>query len=219
MRIHLTTTPNTSPVGFNYQQKLVGTIHKWLGQNTIHDEISLYSFSWLNGGKLINNSLSFPEGASMFISFHDSDIAKTIARSIIRDPDMFCGMKVTSITIQEGPTNLNREVFACASPIFIKRKIADGTEKHFTFNDPEAATLLKETLLSKMKKAGMEDHTFEICFDTSYPKKKLKLVRYRNIGNKANICPIIIKGKPEAKLFAWNVGVGNNTGIGFGAIY
>jgi CRISPR/Cas system endoribonuclease Cas6 (RAMP superfamily) len=33
-----------------------------------------------------------------------------------------------------------------------------------------------------------------------------------------NWCPIIIKGKPETKLFAWNVGLGNSTGIGFGAI-
>ena len=44
MRIHLKTTANTQPVPFNYQQKLVGTIHKWIGPNSIHDKISLYSF-------------------------------------------------------------------------------------------------------------------------------------------------------------------------------
>jgi CRISPR/Cas system endoribonuclease Cas6 (RAMP superfamily) len=30
---------------------------------------------------------------------------------------------------------------------------------------------------------------------------------------------VIIEGKPETKLFAWDVGIGNSTGIGFGAIY
>ena len=52
MRIHLKTTPNTKPVPFDYQQKLVGTIHKWIGDNSIHDKISLYSFSWINGGRM-----------------------------------------------------------------------------------------------------------------------------------------------------------------------
>lgn len=39
MRIHISTTKNTSLVPFNYQQKLVGTIHKWIGENSIHDKI------------------------------------------------------------------------------------------------------------------------------------------------------------------------------------
>lgn len=51
MRIHISTTKNTSLVPFDYQQKLVGTIHKWIGDNSVHDRISLYSFSWLKGGK------------------------------------------------------------------------------------------------------------------------------------------------------------------------
>ena len=37
MRIHLKTSANTTPVPFDYQQKLVGTIHKWIGNNSIHD--------------------------------------------------------------------------------------------------------------------------------------------------------------------------------------
>ena len=71
-----------------------------------------------------------------------------------------------------------------------------------------------------MKEAGLEeDEKLDISFDLSYSKKKLKLVRYHGIGNKASLCPVVIKGKPETKQFIWNVGVGNCTGIGFGAIY
>lgn len=219
MRLHLKTTPNKSPVPFNYQQKLVGTIHKWLGNNTIHGAISLYSFSWLKGGRKEGDALRFANGASMFISFFDDNYIRKIARSILDDPEMFCGLVVTSITIEDSPMIDDRELFFCASPIFIKRNHTDGTINHYNFTDPQANQFLKETLLSKMKIAGLEDGTLDIRFDTSYSKKKLKLVRYHGIGNKASICPIIIKGKPATKLFAWNVGVGNSTGIGFGAIY
>lgn len=79
---------------------------------------------------------------------------------------------------------------------------------------------MKETLVNKMHVAGLEeDDTLDIRFDTSYHKKKLKLVRYNAIGNKASLCPVVIHGKPETKHFAWEVGIGNCTGIGFGAIY
>lgn len=219
MRIHLKTTANTSPVPFNYQQKLVGTIHKWIGNNSIHDNISLYSFSWLNGGRKADNALDFSNGASMFISFHDETIIKQIIKSILDEPEMFCGLTVTGITINANPAVEDRELFYCAGPIFIKRKLEEGAVRQYNFNDKEAGSLLKETLLSKMKEVGLEDDTLEIEFDTSYRKKRLKLVRYHNIGNKASICPVIIKAKPETKLFAWNVGIGNCTGIGFGAIY
>lgn len=220
MRIHLKTSANSIPVSFEYQQKLVGTIHKWIGENPIHDTMSLYSFSWLNGGRKVNDSLLFPQGASMFISFYDENIIKRIIKTILDTPEMFCGMSVTDVTIEDEPKLAERELFYCASPIFIKRKLEDGNIKQFNFNDAQANSYLKETLQSKMRKAGLEeDDTLDIEFDLSYSKKKLKLMRYHGIGNKASYCPVIIKAKTETKLFAWNVGIGNCTGIGFGAIY
>ena len=219
MRIHLKTTANTNPVPFDYQQKLVGTIHKWIGNNTIHDKISLYSFSWLNGGRMINNALQFSNGASMFISFYDDNVIKRIVRTILNAPEMFCGLAVTDITFDDESQLSERELFMCASPIFIKRKLENGSIKQYTYSDEQANLYLKETLLSKMKEAGIEDDSLDIRFDLSYKNKKTKLVRYHGIGNKANFCPVIIKAKPETKLFAWNVGIGNCIGIGFGAIY
>ena len=220
MRIHLKTSANTTPVPFDYQQKLVGTIHKWIGNNSKHDKISLYSFSWLSGGRRVDNALQFSQGATMFISFYDESIIKVIIRTILEDPEMFCGMFVTDITIGAEPQFSERYLYYCDSPIFIKRKLDDGSVKQYNFNHAQANQYLKETLLSKMKEAGLEeDETLDICFDLSYSKKKLKLVRYHGIGNKASLCPVVIKGKPETKQFIWNVGVGNCTGIGFGAIY
>lgn len=155
----------------------------------------------------------------MFISFHDERIVKQIIKTILEEPEMFCGLTVSDITIDNDPQLSDIESFYCASPIFIKRKLADGSIKQFNYDDADANQYLKETLLSKMREAGLEDNSLDIRFDTSFSKKKLKLVRYHGIGNKASLCPVIIKAKPETKLFAWNVGIGNCTGIGFGAIY
>ena len=220
MRIHISTTKNTSLVPFDYQQKLVGTIYKWIGPNSIHDRISLYSFSWLKGGEMKANALSFPNGATMFLSFYDDDTMKQVVRTILDDPQMFCGMSVVNITIDDVPLLEDRETFYCASPIFIKRKMEDGSIKQFTYNDEQAGMLLKETLAAKMREAGLpEDDTLDVRFDMSYERKKFKFICYRGVGNKASLCPVVIKAKPETKLFAWHVGIGNCTGIGFGAIY
>lgn len=221
MRIHLKTTPSIEIVPFDYQQKLAGTLNKWLGQNDLHNKISLYSYSWLMNGKVLKNKgLRFPQGASWFISFYDDTHLKTIINTILESPEVFSGMRVIDVTIQENPDLTNREVFKLGSPILIKRYDAEGKEKHYTFEDSESSALLKETLVHKMQEAGLEpDNTFDICFDQSYEKKKTKKVNIHTIGNKANVCPIIIKGKPETKLFAWLCGCGNSTGCGFGSIY
>ena len=133
---------------------------------------------------------------------------------------MFCGMEVADISLTEAPNFTERDLYYCGSPILIKRRTENGSYRQFNYMDAESGLYMKETLLSKMREAGMqEDDTLDIRFDTSYKGKKLKLVHYHDIGNKASLCPVIIHGKPETKQFAWEVGIGNSTGIGFGAIY
>jgi CRISPR-associated endoribonuclease Cas6 len=224
MRIHITTTKNASTVPFNYQQKLVGILNKWLGKsNGEHGFMSLYSFSWLYYGRMIEGGLDFPNGAKWFISFYDESKIKTIVKTILDDPAMFSDMFVSDITIEETPDLSNKELFNLASPIFIKRFIKEGNKDkymQYTFDNSQANELMKETLIHKMRIANLDDdNSLDIKFDLSYAGKKTKLITYKNIRDKANFCPVIIKGKPETKAFAWNVGIGNSTGVGFGAIY
>jgi CRISPR-associated endoribonuclease Cas6 len=77
---------------------------------------------------------------------------------------------------------------------------------------------MKETLQTKLEKAGIESEDFEIKFNPLIGKATTKLVRYKSIENRASWCPITINGSNKLKQFAWNVGIGNSTGIGFGAI-
>ena len=219
MRIHLKTVPNEEPITFNYQPRLVGCLHKWLGKNEIHGSMSLHSFSWLKGSKCMEDALWFPEGAAFFISFQDASRIRKIVKSILADPGMFGGMSVTDVSIEEDPDLSARRLFQVASPVFIRRSDG-GNDIHYTYENESCGMLLTETLKHKMRLAGLaEDETLDIRFDTSYPKKKVKLVTYNGIKNKVSLCPLLIDGRPETKQFAWNVGIGNSTGIGLGAIY
>lgn len=221
MRIHLKISSTGAVVPFNHQQKLTGAIHKWIGkENTQHGNISLYSFSTLTNGKksVRGGGLVFELGTSFFISAYDNKLIKNIVSAIQKDPTLFNGLSVQEIIIQENPDLTDKDYFIAASPVFVKRKVENDRIKHFTYDDEETATFLAETLLSKMAQVGLVDETLEISFDQNYRKAKCKVLNYNGVKNKANICPLIIKAKPQTKVFAWNVGIGNSTGIGLGAI-
>jgi len=217
MRIHLKIKAENQLIPFDHQPLLVGTIHKWLSWNMEHGDISLYSFSRLEGGKAEKNGIRFNQNTQFFISSYDVDLIKKLIAGIQLDPLMFYGLTVEELVIEEDPDLTDRERFFIGSPILIKRR-TDKIIEHVSFNDPRASEFLKETLQTKMEKAGLVDDSLEICFDRSYPQAGMKLVTYKGIKNKANWCSVIIKGNPQTKLFAWNVGLGNSTGIGFGAI-
>ena len=217
MRLHIKIKTYHQIVPFNHQHLLTGILHKWLGWNQEHGDLSLYSFSRLEGGHKAKDGLLFENGSSFFFSAWDENMAKRLIKGIQNDPTMFNGMQVSEVIIQPTPDLTEKELFYPASPIFIKRYKEQNTE-HITYNDPRASQCLKETLENKMQKAGLADETLDVHFDLSYHRAGTKLVTYKNIKNRANWCPVIIHGKPETKAFAWDVGLGNSTGVGFGAV-
>lgn len=220
MRLHITFSSDGSIVPYNHLKKLTGTLHKWIGiSNEEHGEVSLYSFSWLQGAEKSTkgDGLVFRNQGSFFISAYENNFIQQVVTNIQSDPSMFCGLRVTELVIQTDPEFAQKDRFEVASPVFVRHK-TDGAMAHLAFDQPETAQLLRETLLTKMAKAGLHDDSLEIRFDTSYRKAFTKLVHYGDIKNKANYCPVIIKGLPATKAFAWNVGLGHSTGIGFGAV-
>jgi len=69
-----------------------------------------------------------------------------------------------------------------------------------------------------MKKAGLKSEGVSVRFDKNYDRPIRKKITYKGIGNKGSICPVVVEGNKEAVAFAWDVGIGNSTGIGFGAL-
>ncbi|MDD4227549.1 MAG: CRISPR-associated endoribonuclease Cas6 [Mariniphaga sp.] len=217
MRIYIKIQTTSKTIPFDHQPLLTGTIHKWLGWNNEHAKMSLYSFSQLSGGKVKTEGLKFERGTSFFFSSYDETLIKKMVSGIQSEPEMFYGLIVSEIIIQEDPDLTARNLFRVASPIFIKRRVGEKID-HILFNDSRANTCLKETLTNKMNKAGIVDESLDIRFDSSYYRAGTKKITYNGVQNRANWCPVIIEGKPKTKLFAWNVGLGNSTGVGFGAI-
>lgn len=217
MRIHIRFSPTDEVIPFNYQPMLTGALHNWIGQNNIHDDISLYSFSWLKGGKPVKEGIHFKQGGRFFISSFSNDLLKKIIQGIQSDPAIGYDISVVEVIVQEDPDFEKENTFFCASPILVKRMVNDK-EIHFTYEQEESDQFLMETFKTKLIKAGISDEGANVQFDRSYHSPKTKVIYYKDIGNRANICPVKIKGSKEQLRFAWNVGVGNSTGIGFGAL-
>lgn len=218
MRIYLKISQNKDIVPFDHQINLVGAVHKWLGRNDVHDRLSFYSFSWLRGGRgLGKTGLMFPDGAEWFISAYDTDLIKRIVNGILDDSQVAFGMKVMEVTLRETPVYESGHRFFLGSPILVKRN-QEERQKHFTFDEKEADTHLTETFQFKLSKAGLPVTGAAIRFDRAHHAAKTKLSTYRGIQNKVNYCPVILEGSPEQIGFAWDVGVGNSTGIGFGSL-
>ena len=221
MRIYLHLTPNTEIVPFNYQQSLVGAFHKWLGENQYHDDISLYSLSWLKGGQMRRDrkGYEFRNGADFFVSAPKQDLLQDLIKGVFgKGPHIRWGMKVQQATMAVTPEFGNTQRFFTESPIFIKRNRVDEKGHQFFFpSDGESNGFMTETLQRKLSLAGLSTDV-SVAFDPNYRNPKIKMIQFNGIDLKATFCPVIVEGDEQAVRFAWDVGVGNSTGIGFGAL-
>jgi CRISPR-associated endoribonuclease Cas6 len=221
VRLHFYLSPNERPVPFDYQHYLTGAFHKWIGANDLHDALSLYSLSWLYEGRARGQAIEFPRGAHWFISLHDESLVEAIVNNALADPEVCCGMRVVRIEQQATPRFGSRHTFKVGSPVLAKSKEIDGKIKHYIYSDPEADAALTATLRHKLDRAGLgaPHNQATVSFDKTYRNPKTKLVTIKDIHNRATVCPVTVEGTPEAVAFAWNVGVGNGTGSGFGALW
>ena len=161
MRLYFDLSPNTQPVPFDYPHFLTGAFNKWLGANDLHDEISLYSLGWLQGGKANRGALQFSQGARWFISAPDSDsgnqLLERLANAALQNPAVCCGMEVQQIRAENTPDFGPRRIFRADSPILVKDKDEDGQIPHLIWSDPRADELLTKTLRHKLDDAGLND--------------------------------------------------------------
>lgn len=223
MRLHLYLQPSgAAPVPFHHLPALVSAFHGWLGHhNAVHDGLSLYSFSWLQGGRAARDGLRFAEGARWFISAPDDALIHQLVGGIIRQPELDCGLRVVDAQLCPTPDFLpGAQRFTTASPVLVKHQPPElrGPADHLPFDDPRTFELLTRTLHRKLEQAGLPTTGASVSFDRSYPQARTKLVHYKETGLKANACPVIVTGSSEQIGFAWNVGVGHSTGIGMGSL-
>lgn len=209
-------------VPFDHQPALTGVVNKWLGRNNEwHGKSALYSFSLLGGGKAIKewHGLTYPRGATLSISAYAPTLIRLIVEGIRREPEMFYGLVAREVNIIEDPDLSDREIFYPASPILLKERVeGSGRTRHVVYTEEDASSLLTAKFLAKLRSVGLEDPTACLTFAPEEGDHQTMLITYRTIKNRLSWCPVRIEGSPETKLLAWNSGLGNSTGIGFGAI-
>lgn len=203
MRLNLSLTANDKTIPFDYQHKLTGRLHKWLGENDIHDDLSLYSFSWLWNSEKRDDGFSFPNGARWAISCWNPAMAKFLMDGIMKDTEILNGMKVNEVTLQQIPEFGNDYTFTTSSPILIRMKREDGSVEHLDYRDERFDERIKQVLNRKAQKAKLELSEFDIMTDKKYKGNKTKMVKIKDIGNKANFVRVRIKGDENAIKFAW----------------
>jgi CRISPR-associated endoribonuclease Cas6 len=218
MRLYIKLSRNTEIIPFNYQHLLTGVIHKWMGHNNKeHGARSLYSFSWLQNTRSAKNGLHLNRESYFFISAYDTSLIKKVIKGILESPETFCGSKAIDVQIKDVPSFSNEERFFLNSPILIRQRDGEKT-KHITYQDKAFEKLLTENMKVKLQSVNLPAEKISIELDRSYAFPQTKLIDYKGIKNKTTLAPVIIKGSPEQIAFAWQVGLGNSTGIGFGAL-
>ena len=207
---------------FDHLPVLKSAFHRWAGHNEVlHDGLSLYSLSWLRGGRAGRGSIHFRDGAHWAISAHDPTLIHEIISGVVRDPDLGLGLRVREARIQTLPDfQPGEQGFRVLSPVFIKWDTEIGKPAdHLTYLDGDRANqVLTDTLRRKLRQAGLDDTGAAVRFDRAYPGAKTKLFQYKAVQCRASQCPVIVTGTAEQIKFAWCVGVGHSTGLGCGAL-
>lgn len=229
MRIVVNFTKNTEPVQFNYLSNLNGYLHKVLGKgNEYHDKLSIYSTSFLHGGKRDEktNTLNFSNGASWYVSSPDMKFIKEFIENLYKNIDFSFGMKLESAHKIDPNIKKIRNYFylKSKSPILLKERNGETNKtKYYTYNDNflHTSDIMKKIIIKKAEDAKfvLNKSDFEIYFDHQYSNKKIKNINIKSINNTCSVCPIIIKTEDENVIkFITDVGVGHSTGSGFGCI-
>lgn len=221
MRLHLyLTAPPAIP--FDYLSTLKSAFHRWAGHDhVLHDGLTLYSYSWLHGGRAGRGGIRFAEGASWFISAPDETLIHELVSGVVRAPALDLGLTVRDVRMQRAPEfAAGEQPFRVASPVFIKHEVEKGKPAdHLLPGHPLADELLTATLRHKLRQAGLNDAEAAVRFDPAYiASAKSKLFQYKQVQCRGSICPVLVSGSAEQIQFAWEVGVGHSTGIGCGAL-
>lgn len=223
-RIHL--SPNDEGIPFNYNHQLCGIFHSWLGDNELHDLLSLYSIGGLfhPNSQAKNGSLHFPRGAWWDIGIYHTEIAEKLIGGVLIKSFHFYGMNLRSVERLEEPipeTTNKQKRYLASTPVFVRKEEADGNRKFLYFNDPESTISLTKTFKRKVSEAGLMDYWIDnthVRFDQDYPRAKTKMITFKGYKARANQCPVYVNAEPKLQTFLWEVGAGDLTGMGFGSL-
>lgn len=217
MRIILKFKETVVPFSEPTQNYVNGMIHTILGKdNPYHDNFSNYSVSFLRGGKLTSEGLIYPDGGKLYISSPDETFIETILINIIHNRSLkLRDMPLISYEVCDIRVNNKYDVIETLSPILLKTK-----GKRITFKDNEFITILEQQCISKLTKNGLT-HTDLKGFTIKpfhFENAKVQLPKIKNVVNPSSHVMLVVEGTAKARKMIYEMGLGNSTGCGFGAV-
>lgn len=199
MRLRLRLTGTSQVVPYDYHHTLTGSLHKWLGPNSVHDNLSLYGHSFLSDAYAKPDGLRFPHGASWTVGFHDDGLAQHMLAGIMLDPRVSFGMRVYDVQEEAIPSLGIVQRFFVNGLVIVRqqrsaddalswsdkeslrrgRKINANQASHLIWSDPKADEALTRVLQWKLRQAGFEGEHLNarMAFDRSYERARTRLVR------------------------------------------
>lgn len=217
MRAYLKISAKNKIIAYDHRDQLIAIIRAWLGIKDDQEKLPFYSFSRFENIRNTPEGISFFNETAFFFSSPNTELVKNIHNGVKQNPSLFNGLRVIDIELVEDPDLSKREVFYAASPLIINPRIENKNE-YILYNHIEADTIIKEITQNKLAAADIIDETFHIEFDKNYVNAGAKKITYNEKVMRASWCQIILKGLPETKRFIWNIGLGDHTELGFGAI-
>lgn len=124
------------------------------------------------------------------------------------------GMKPdgVDITCDFNPNNYCDDIITI-SPILIRSK----DDRKITFEDPEWIERVKRNCIGKLKHQGINDDTFDIELIKTEQSKR-KCVWVGDVFNPCSSVRLKVTGRKKTRTILYNLGIGNSTGSGFGAV-
>lgn len=220
MRIALTLAcPELLP--FDHLPLLKSAFHRWTGHNPeLHDKDSLYSYSWLCGGRMVNGQLFYKKKITGWtISTVAEGVGHQLLAGIVGHPSLEGhGLSVQEVQLVPAPVfTAGEHRFELASPILVYTT-SDRGKYQLRYTDPATEDLLTGLFQRKLRRAGLSATGVRVRFEENAPGAGTQLVRYKGIVNLVNNCPVLVTGSAEQLALAWCAGIGHSTGIGFGAL-
>ena len=218
MRLRINLTHPTQDVPVNNQHQMNGFIYTILGNdNPYHDSVSDYSISSLQGGKLKEDklTLSFEESNPYFyVASQNSTFIGDFILGTKRENISVFGMRIDNIDITHDfrPHDYCDDIITI-SPILIRGK----DNRKIQFDSPEWIVEIMRNCTGKLRHQGIEDNTFRIEL-VATGKAKKKCVWVGDVFNPCSSVRLRVYGKKNTRKALYNLGIGNSTGSGFGAV-
>lgn len=218
IKVYFEKTNKTIP--FNNQHQMNGFIFAMLGDKAskYHDSFSDYSISGIQGCRMNSDKsgLIFTNEPYIQITSDDMSVCNDFVCAIINSIDNksvnLFGLHPTRFETFDFPCGKKFDIIKTISPILLK-----NNGRKITVVDEGWIEALNENCKAKLKHGGIEDSSFKIVIGNKENVKR-KMVYVGEVFNPCTDGVFTVYGKEETRKKLYNMGLGNSTGTGFGAL-